>query len=280
LRFIICLCFVALIFTFSQPLRAESSKSDQQQIKNEYEKTIPWKSAQEQSLSFKKTYKIKKAAGVSFVILGALTIVTGFGFMGAFGEEGAFIGAPFMFGGLTLISTGLTINSSAYYSLKGSEAFDKISGSRYDHNMSAMQYYETSGIKLSVKKEASDDFGTKGIILTSISTTLLVASIGCFIGAAVTGSNNKSDNSDESDNNDGDIGEAMGEGLESALLLMVGVSGLVSGVIIFSEGISLLAVSSKWSRLNPQSGSVTLNSIAPIIDPVSKTYGLSMGFSF
>ncbi|HNZ53448.1 MAG TPA: hypothetical protein PLW37_07345 [bacterium] len=42
----------------------------------------------------------------------------------------------------------------------------------------------------------------------------------------------------------------------------------------------MLAKASKYEQLNTEPSILTLNSITPIIDPVSKTYGLSMGFSF
>ena len=74
----------------------------------------------------------------------------------------------------------------------------------------------------------------------------------------------------------GDFGNALAAGITAG----VGIAAIVSGVIILSGGITLLSISSKWSRLNPKAEIFTLNSIAPMIDPVSKTYGLSMGFSF
>jgi hypothetical protein len=42
----------------------------------------------------------------------------------------------------------------------------------------------------------------------------------------------------------------------------------------------MLAKASKYEKLNTEPSILTLNSIAPIIDPVSKTYGLALGFSF
>lgn len=254
-------------------------KCDPAKIINGKCREIPWQSAVEQSLKFKKQYKARKAVAVTFIALGAISIVTGFGFTGAFGGEGAFIGVPLMFGGLTLVSSGLTISSSANYRLKVSEAFNRMSGNYYDPDVSATEYYKASGTQMSVMKEASGDIRVKGILLTSFSASLFAISAGC-IGAAFAGSDKSQKNSDESENNDGTVAEAMGEGLESALLLMVGISGAISGTILLSEGIALLSISSKWSRLNPKAGIVTLNSIAPVIDPVSKTYGLSMGFSF
>ncbi len=237
-----------------------------------------WESAKKQSELFSKAYKRKRAAGITLAVIGGTAIVTGTVFLGAFGGGGLLIGTPLMFGGLTLISSGLVIDSSAKYDLKTSEVFNKISDSYYDPETSALEYYEVSGIKLSVMKETSTDLKKKGIALTAISIPLIITSIGCFIGSSVAF--NRIDHSDDEnesmDEGMGDLGAAIG----AAMVMITGIAAIVPGVIILSGGITLLSMSSKWSRLNPKAGIVTLNSIAPVIDPVSKTYGLSMGFSF
>ena len=344
MRFIICLCFIALIFTLSQPLLADENdknllKAREYVEKGNYEKAEKyfkkhlkkqkdpkvflelatlyeiqkkyslaglafkrtgmidefnkmeqlrlkdfkdagsqevWGSAQKQSLIFKKAHTRKRAAGISMAILGASAIVAGAGVLGAYGGGGLLIGTPLMFGGLTLISSGLVIDSSAKYDLKASQAFDKMSVSYYDSVTSAMEYYEASGIKLSVMKEASVDFRKKGVALTAISIPLIIASIGCFINASMMSDGNKPDDDATMDEAMGDLGNAFAAGITVG----VGIAAIVPGVIILSGGITLLSMSSKWSKLNPQAGLVTLNSITPMIDPVSKTYGLSMGFSF
>ena len=346
MRFIICLCFIALTFIFSQPLSAdgndrnllkareyvqiglyekaekyfkrslkgnkdpkvllelatlyeiqkkyylaglafrqlgmtgEFNKMEQLRLASFKDAGSPavWESAKIQSELFSKAYKRKRAAGITLAVIGGTAIVTGTVLLGVFGGGGLLIGTPLMFGGLTLISSGLVIDSSAKYDLKTSEAFNKISGSYYDPETSAMEYYETSGIKLSVMKETSTDLKKKGIALTAISVPLIITSIGCFIGssAAFYRIDHSNDDDESMDEGMGDFGNA----LAAAITAAVGIAAIVPGVIILSGGITLLSMSSKWSRLNPKAGIVTLNSIAPMIDPVSKTYGLSMGFSF
>jgi len=51
-------------------------------------------------------------------------------------------------------------------------------------------------------------------------------------------------------------------------------------LLFMVRGIIMLAKSSKYKKLSAEPSLLTLNSIAPIIDPVSKTYGLALGFSF
>ena len=250
-------------------------KKDSIDIKAKDDNITPWESAVEQSLKFKKQYKARKATAITFIALGVTAFLTGTGII----STGQLItGAPLMFSGLTLISAGLVTDSSANYRLKVSEAYERMSTGSHDNNMSAMEYYNQSGISLSVKKNSSRDLRLKGIVLTSTSVPLIIASIGCFIGgSAMLNSIDRSDDEDESmDEGLGEMGMAMG----AAMVIVTGIAAIVPGVIILSGGITLLSMSSKWSRLNPKAGIVTLNSIAPVIDPVSKTYGLSMGFSF
>jgi hypothetical protein len=58
------------------------------------------------------------------------------------------------------------------------------------------------------------------------------------------------------------------------------VLSLGPGLVAFVSGSIMLAKASKYEKLSTEPSVLTLNSVAPIIDPVSKTYGLSLGFSF
>jgi hypothetical protein len=179
-----------------------------------------------------------------------------------------------MFSGLTLISGGLILRSSADYKLLTSEEFNKMSTLGDHPDIDAYQFYESSGIKRSVEKNASYKFRTNGIILTSISIPLFIISAGMFI---VLANHNKKAKEEDSDSND--IGVGIGNALASAAFFITGMSAGVPAVLILSGGITLLSISSSWKRLGAEP-TLTLNSISPMIDPVSRTYGLSAGFSF
>jgi hypothetical protein len=42
----------------------------------------------------------------------------------------------------------------------------------------------------------------------------------------------------------------------------------------------MIAKANSWSKLKTGDTLFTLNNISPIINPITKTYGISMGFSF
>ena len=42
----------------------------------------------------------------------------------------------------------------------------------------------------------------------------------------------------------------------------------------------MIVYSNRWEKNQKPKSVIELTNLAPIIDPVSKTYGLSMGFSF
>jgi hypothetical protein len=59
------------------------------------------------------------------------------------------------------------------------------------------------------------------------------------------------------------------------------VMTLAPAIAILTVGITHIRKAQLWEREGHSIKSLlTLDSVAPIIDPVSKTYGLSAGFSF
>ncbi|HPG36429.1 MAG TPA: hypothetical protein PLD55_07590 [bacterium] len=235
-----------------------------------------WESAVKYAQKYKKTYKRENAGGYSLIAIGAASILTGCVFLGVTRGGGIILAAPFWSIGLTLISSGLILRSSADYKLLTSEEFNKISILGDHPDIDAYQFYETSGIKRSVKKNASYKFRTNGIILTSISIPLFALAIGGFVGSAQIDKENREESDDQT------MDEAMGSmgaAFASVGFFILGISSIVPAVLILSGGITLLSISSSWKRLGAEPA-LTLNSISPIIDPVSRTYGLSAGFSF
>jgi hypothetical protein len=60
------------------------------------------------------------------------------------------------------------------------------------------------------------------------------------------------------------------------------VQGAVFVPALFSIviGANMMAKSSKWGKFNDEPTLFTLKSISPMINPITRTYGISMGFSF
>ena len=55
---------------------------------------------------------------------------------------------------------------------------------------------------------------------------------------------------------------------------------LIPGGVTLAGGVVMIVFASTWSRLKTKPSLFTLKSISPMINPVTKTYGISMGFSF
>jgi len=54
----------------------------------------------------------------------------------------------------------------------------------------------------------------------------------------------------------------------------------VPAITVLTSGIVMMVVAKKRERSSLEQSSVILNNISPMIDPVRKTYGVSMRFSF
>jgi hypothetical protein len=57
------------------------------------------------------------------------------------------------------------------------------------------------------------------------------------------------------------------------ITLAPGLASMIGGIVMMVKG-------SKWESQKPQETIFTLKSISPMINPITKTYGISMGFSF
>lgn len=271
--FITVICFVE---------KSYAQESEQKTSVSIEKKEIPtlkggeWESAVKYAQKYKNAYKRERAGGFSLLAIGAASILTGFIFLGVYKGGGIILTAPLWSAGLTLISGGLILRSSANYKLLTSEEFIKISTLGNHPEIDTYKFYETSGIKRSVKKNASYKFRTNGIILTAVSIPLFALSIGGFIGSAQISKENSKNSDDQT--MDEAMG-SMGNAFAAAGFFVLGISSIVPAVMILSSGITLIAISSSWKKPGVEPV-LTLNNISPIIDPVSKTYGMSAGFSF
>jgi len=268
--FIMVICFVE---------KSYAQESEQKTSVSIEKKEIPalkggeWESAVKYAQKYKKAYKRERAGGYSLTAIGATFMLTGLVSIAATQGGLIIVGSPLMFLGLTLISSGLILHSSAHYKLLTSEEFSKISTLDNHPEIDAYKFYTDSGIKNKVKRSASKKFQTTGIILTSISIPLFIFSAGMFIGLA----NTIKEREKEEDSND--IGFAMGNALTTIAFMTTGISAIVPAVLMLSGGITLISISSSWKKQGEEPV-LTLNNISPMIDPVSKTYGMSAGFSF
>jgi hypothetical protein len=260
------LVVIIIIFSF---MFAFSAETDWAKIKSAAEK--------------KKTellYKSETSRKVAVPLLIIGPVLAGAGF-GLFLHDKAFDGKnspsaqySLMFAGLSLIGTGVTFNYYSDYCQNRYQAYDNVTQKEFDPEMrvNAKDFFtqtENQARKLSVKT-----LKIHGTVLILLSLPIFaLASFSIY--EMVQYINEVCLFCDISHNAGfgGVLISYVAIHANQVLLFAPGLASLTGGII-------MLAKASKYEKLNTEPSILTLNSIAPIIDPVSKTYGLALGFSF
>jgi len=179
-----------------------------------------------------------------------------------------------MLGGLSIIVSGIASNFRSKRNLAVSNAIS-TGAKTYegDNGTTPDEFFIYSGAEAKTKKALAESYRNSGVGLMLMSLPMLAIAVYGFFD-----SYNYYHEKYEKDNE-----RTSGVPFENLPILMghaFQVLSLGPGLVAFVSGSIMLAKASKWEKLNTEPSILTLNSIAPIIDPVSKTYGLSMGFSF
>jgi hypothetical protein len=217
-------------------------------------------------------YKNKKTAATVFHIAGPIVFATGLSLFihdKAGGENSLTAQYVLMFGGMSLISSGIFLNAFAKNSLRTSQAYGGFSQSfRGDGGTTPDEFFVNSGIDAKTRKALSVSYRKNGVGLMLMSIPMFAIAIYGFFDS-YNYHNEKTD-------------EDCSHGLCDIEMLghILQMFSLAPAILSLTGGIILLAKASKYEKLSTEPSLLTLNSIAPVIDPISKTYGLSMGFSF
>lgn len=251
-------------------LTEEFNKLEQKRIKNiDPSKYSNFKDLSEvRSNDFLKRYKVRKAFSTTFYVIGSVSLATGLGlFLYSNAWENVSLAAQYslMLGGLTFLDIGITLNLSSIYEYERSKAYKGIAG-MYDGDSGTIpdEYYQFSGTESQTKKTSAKMFRKHGAALMLMSIPLLAISIYGFY--------------DIYKYYDKKYGG--GSGLITFSAYFGYVYSLGPAILSFIGGSILLYKGYQWEKLRNEPISFTLNSITPMINPVSKTYGLALGFSF
>jgi len=225
----------------------------------------------------KKEAKEQKQLAVTLITVGSLFAGAGFGL---FLNGRIFDGIdpkpayyPLMFAGLSLIGGGVTINYSADYKKAQAETYLDIANNHYDIGATPSQHYEFSGKGIQTKKRMIKNLKIHGTSLVIISIPLFVISAFSIYDAVdwIVNSRPLSD----------DIGDSIALGLVSIGFIIIGeIATLIPGIACLAGGIKMITYSNKWQKTNKPKTVIELTNLSPIINPITKTYGISMGFSF
>lgn len=291
MRFIICLCFIALTFIFSHATAEETSESENFGLKITAEKPFVENFeyyAKKQSIDLKEKSKREKIlSGILFTLGISATgtavglVIHQYGFDKGNSSSAQF---PLFFSGLTLIGTGIVSNYFSNYNNRKSIAFLDLSSQNNSPDANLMEAYNKSLYSDRARIQSAADLKSHGTSLIFVSLMSFGVNIFLYYKmiSPFTVSDKKRTDEDENDS-DHQFGNALANSIDALGIIggvCIGTIALLPTMAIFASGITMHIYSSKWSKLQSYEPVISLDSISPIINPVSKTYGLSMGFSF
>lgn len=237
-------------------------------------------SAQEKASGFEKSYRKNKDTAIPLIILGTTAFGTG---LGLFMHEKAFSGTnsktaqyTLMFSGFSMIGSGIILNLAAQTNKNYYLAYSDLSKRNFDLNSVLDDDFIIPSIENSARSGNIRDLKNHGISLIVLSIPMIA-----LAGFAIYETTDYVWNSDSLFQFRSESGAFL-YGLFRLFYMptIAGAFALLPSIFFIVSGIKDLVKSSRLEKMNTDSGTLTLNSVTPIINPVSKTYGLSMGFSF
>ena len=220
-----------------------------------------------------------KQLGITFSIIGPLFAGAGFGL---FLHDKAFNGSnsptaqySLMFSGLSLLAGGLTMNYFAEYKRAIADTYIDIANNNYEAGATPTQYYEFSGKEAQTRKKMIKKLRAHGASLLALSAPLIIISTFSMIDAYnwVAGGNSIFDIDDF-------LGAILYGVLRIEFVIIGEILTLVPGMVCLIAGFNMIVRSYEWESTDKPKSALTLNSITPMINPITRSYGISVGFSF
>mgnify|MGYP001164807086 CR=1 FL=1 len=176
-----------------------------------------------------------------------------------------------MLGGLSFIAGGIVSDFNSKRNLAVSDAISRGAKTyEGDNGTTPEEYYIYSGNKNKTQKNLSKMYRDHGI-------TLMALSIPLFIISSFSMYDTFKDDGLFKAISSYDLGD-------SIIVGFIAVAGELATIALGAGclvgGITMIVYSNKWEKGREPKSILELTNFTPIIDPVSKTYGLSMGFSF
>ena len=231
-----------------------------------------------------KKYKTRRGVNTALFIGGAVSVSTGLALFihdksGGENSPGAQYGL--MFGGISLMGLGLLMYPWTEKTLEVSKWYEN-SSERMNIKENTQLYERLIHVEAdnSSKKSSSKKFRNAGIGLLMMSIPLTALAVYGFYDSYNIYLKNQEAEKEKEKEHPWE-GEKMFEDFGGvAFTHILQLFSFIPAILSITGGSILLYKSLKYEKLSTEPSILTLNSIAPIIDPVSKTYGLSMGFSF
>lgn len=176
-----------------------------------------------------------------------------------------------MLGGLSIIAGGIASDFRSKKDLAVSNAISKGAKTyEGDNGTTPQEYYIYSGNKVETQKNLSKVYRNHGI-------TLMTLSVPLFIISAFSMYDTFKDDGLFKTMSSYDLGD-------SIILGFLAVTGELATIALgagcLAKGITMIVYSNRWEKNQKPKSVLELTNVAPMINPVSKTYGLALGFSF
>jgi len=166
---------------------------------------------------------------------------------------------------------GLTLYGISDIHLNKAEGFKKTSDLYSEnYNTTPDEYYEHSGIHSQTKIKTSKTFFKIGIPMILLSIPLAI--VACYGYRLSTLEYVK--------NSDCSGFDCMVQFPAIFLIHAVQIITFIPAIGSLVGGIVFIVKGAKWKNSQQNEILFTLNNISPMINPITKTYGISMGFSY
>lgn len=221
-------------------------------------------------------HHLKNGAIALFSIGSALAIAGGGIFISnkAFdGETSELIQYSLLISGFSIIGAGFSTNFNGDHYINKSESLKNFNIKNIaDLGTTSNEYFVYSGAESNAKKMSAKSLRNAGIFMLAVSVPVFTFAMFSIFDDYDHIYIKKDTEDDES--------SSPLPPLEYFLILPAKIFLMLPALLFVLRGIIMLAKASKYEKLNTEPNILTLTSITPVINPVSRTYGLSLGFSF
>ena len=219
-------------------------------------------------------HDLKNGALALFITGSALAIAGGGIFISnkAFdGNTSELIQYSLLIGGFSAIGAGFSTNFNGDHYINKSESLKNFNIKQVaDLGTTSNEYFVYSGAESNAKKMSAKSLRNAGIFMLAVSVPIFTFSMFSIF-----------DDYDHTFKNDNDNLHTEYSGGAEFLFVCTAKGLLMPPALLFMlRGVIMLAKASKYEKLNTEPNILTLTSITPVINPVSRTYGLALGFSF
>lgn len=230
--------------------------------------------AKNESFRQRNAYTGKKAGAVILMTAGLGVAFSGLGLAISdadipFGDK-VLARELMMYFGVLAVGGGIILNFSSEHSFQKSHEFSLwYDANTLSDDSQKLDYDELVQLKNSAKRKSAQKLYHHGIGMISLAAPLLAVSIYTFVKLHREIEDDSSYNDDKHEKR-----------VTSAFLYMTNAMTLLPGIAVTVCGAMMIRKSEEWRRITNVHDGVTLDSITPLIDPISKSYAVNFGFSF